>query len=174
MSDQKLTSDDLSRMQEAMGLIRENIHSLAKRVTKESIIFDWEDSGEKDDVLFARIWDEFLKGVWARSLDTVSRDVSLVIFSLGKGTEIPRHRHPRQAETIFVAEGRVDVWNADQKFELESNGTVLIQKNVSHSIKVYEDSTLISRFVPRILVEIETIDEMGNMTNYPPSVQRGK
>jgi quercetin dioxygenase-like cupin family protein len=87
-----------------------------------------------------------LKGIEYKTL-THGERTSLSLFSLEKGSIIPKHKHPHE-QTGYVISGRMIFAIGDERFEAEPGDSWNIPGNVEHDVEVLEDTVVIEVFSP--------------------------
>jgi quercetin dioxygenase-like cupin family protein len=87
-----------------------------------------------------------LEGIRYKTL-TFGERTSLSVFSLGKGSIIPKHKHPHE-QTGYVISGRMIFTIGDERFEAEPGDSWNIPSNVEHDVDILEDTVVIEVFSP--------------------------
>jgi quercetin dioxygenase-like cupin family protein len=75
-------------------------------------------------------------------------DWAVVEWRVRAGDEPPIHTHTREDETIYVLEGAITAFVADQRIEVEAGSYAALPKNVPHGLRVRGDEA-------RLLVTLE-------------------
>ncbi|NHI93004.1 MAG: cupin domain-containing protein [Candidatus Lokiarchaeota archaeon] len=72
----------------------------------------------------------------------------LVHFRLEKGAILPMHSHSH-VQAGYVVKGKLEFWEGDSKYLLESGDSYICQANIPHGAKILENSIVIDSFVPK-------------------------
>ena len=75
-------------------------------------------------------------------------DWAVVEWHLRAGDEPPIHTHTREDETIYVLDGAITAFVADQRIEVEAGSYAALPKNVPHGLSVRGEEA-------RLLVTLE-------------------
>lgn len=75
----------------------------------------------------------------------------LAVVEAKKGAEVPSHRHPEEQMT-YVLEGKLEITldDEDKKVTLDKGMVIFYEPNVSHGVKVLEDTRVVEVFHPPI------------------------
>lgn len=73
---------------------------------------------------------------------------AVVEWRVRRGDEPPIHTHTREDETIYVLEGAITAFVADQQIDVEAGSYAALPKNVPHGLRVRGEET-------RLLVTLE-------------------
>ena len=75
-------------------------------------------------------------------------DWAVVEWHLHSGDEPPIHTHTREDETIYVLEGAITAFVADQRIDVEAGSYAALPKNIPHGLAVRGDEA-------RLLITLE-------------------
>lgn len=159
MKENRISDRELKDITAEYKEISVKVKQLMQRVAEDYIDFIWED-GTFEHQVQTKAWKQMVPGLYTRSVDTISHMYSVVAYSAAPGVMIPKHKHPTQAQTIFVIEGKAILFVNGEKKELHENAIAAIEKDVWHSIFTMTQFAAIVKYIPRTLVETETEPEV--------------
>ena len=91
-------------------------------------------------------WIRMLEGVERKNL-VVGDKTMLCEFMLGKGAELPLHRHPHE-QTGYLISGHLRFQIGEETFEMRPGDSWSIPGDISHKVDVLEDSKVLETFTP--------------------------
>ncbi len=89
---------------------------------------------------------EMMPDVLRRTLATGERTM-MVHVTLGRGSTVPRHRHPHE-QVGYVVGGRIRMTIGEAAHELEMGQSYLIPSNVEHEATALTDCVVLDIFSP--------------------------
>ena len=156
-------------LQDSLDRIAKRVERLSGRFVQDTVEFIWTTQGSKklksepnvEIVQFTKVWREVWRGIWTRSIDTISEKTSCIVMYGHRGSIIGNHCH-KQQQTIFVIEGEIKVFMPDgNEVKVKEDGSIKIDPNVVHSLFFLEESMIISKIRPRYF---SPLDNDGPLT----------
>ncbi|MHA1143548.1 MAG: cupin domain-containing protein [Candidatus Helarchaeota archaeon] len=90
---------------------------------------------------------KMIDGIYRKTLVN-DKELMLVHFRLIKDTILPLHSHPH-VQAGYVVSGKLEFWEADEKYILEKGDSYIVNANIEHGAKIIEDAIVIDSFSPR-------------------------
>jgi quercetin dioxygenase-like cupin family protein len=62
-------------------------------------------------------------------------ELSITVLEIEPGIEIPKHRHEKEVDTIFVLEGEGEIYLSEKWQRAKSGDVIIVSPGVSHAVK---------------------------------------